>query len=62
MRIGVRKNDAGRECSLQPIRGVTKRCRLSWLNNSALVYEDKCRGIGGGGGGGLGIQTQVMKR
>jgi hypothetical protein len=28
--------------------GVTKRCRLSWLTNSTLVYEPKC-----GGGGGL---------
>ncbi len=27
-------------------QGVTKRCRLSWLTNSALVYEPKC---GGGG-------------
>jgi hypothetical protein len=25
---------------------VTKRCRLSWLNNSALVYEPKCGGRG----------------
>ncbi len=23
-------------------QGVTKRCRLSWLTNSALVYEPKC--------------------
>jgi hypothetical protein len=22
-------------------QGVTKRCRLSWLTNSALVYEHK---------------------
>ncbi len=32
------------------IRGVTKRCRLSWLTNSALVYEPKCgvrRGVAG---------------
>jgi hypothetical protein len=29
-------------------RGVTKRCRLSWLTNSAPVYESK----GGGGNGG----------
>jgi hypothetical protein len=28
---------------------VTKRCRLSWLTNSALVYEPKCRGRGLGG-------------
>jgi hypothetical protein len=27
--------------------GVTKRCLLSLLTNSALVYEFKCRGIGG---------------
>jgi hypothetical protein len=26
--------------------GVTKRCRLSWLTNSALVYEPKCGGRG----------------
>jgi hypothetical protein len=26
---------------------VTKRCRLSWLTNSALVYEPKCGGKGG---------------
>jgi hypothetical protein len=30
-------------------QGVTKRCRLSWLTNSALVYEPKCGGRGGGG-------------
>ncbi len=29
-------------------QGVTKRCRLSWLTNSALVYEPKS-GEGGGG-------------
>jgi hypothetical protein len=28
-------------------QGVTKRCRLSWLTNSDLVYEPKCRGGGG---------------
>jgi hypothetical protein len=28
--------------------GITKRCRLSWLTNSALVYEPNA-----GGGGGL---------
>jgi hypothetical protein len=32
------------------VRGFTKRYRrLSWLTNSALVYEPKCRGMGGGG-------------
>jgi hypothetical protein len=30
-------------------QGVTKRCRLSWMTNSALVYEPKCRGVEGGG-------------
>jgi hypothetical protein len=25
---------------------VTKRCRLSWLTNSPLVYEPKCGGEG----------------
>jgi hypothetical protein len=29
-------------------RGVTEKCLLSWLTNSALVYEPKC--VGGGGG------------
>jgi hypothetical protein len=27
--------------------GVTKRCRLSWLTYSVLVYEPKCGGSGG---------------
>ncbi len=27
-------------------QGVTKRCRLFWLTNSALVYEPKCGGRG----------------
>jgi hypothetical protein len=30
-------------------QGVTKICRLSWLTNSALVYEPKCGGMGRGG-------------
>ncbi len=29
---------------LYPRQGVRKRCRLSWLTNSALVYEPK-RGV-----------------
>ncbi len=29
------------------MQGVTKRCRLSWLTNSALVCEPKCGGEGG---------------
>ncbi len=39
------------ECSLKRLHGsvrccqaVTKRCRLSWLTKSALVYEPKCGG------------------
>jgi hypothetical protein len=35
------------ECKDKTMQGTTKRCRLSWLINSALVYEPKC------GGGGL---------
>jgi hypothetical protein len=37
------------------MQGVTKRGRLSWLTNSALVYEPKCGG--GGGGGDCGISA-----
>jgi hypothetical protein len=33
-----------------PVQGVTKRCRLTWRTNSALVCEPIC---GNGGGGGL---------
>ncbi len=29
------------------VQGVTKRCRLFWLDNSALVYEPKCGGSEG---------------
>jgi hypothetical protein len=32
---------------LRHVRTITKRCRLSWLTNSALVYEPKSGGIGG---------------
>ncbi len=28
--------------------GITQRCRLSWLTNSALVYEAKMQGDGRG--------------
>jgi hypothetical protein len=31
--------------SLAETQGVIKRCRLSWLTNSALVYESKCGGM-----------------
>jgi hypothetical protein len=33
------------------VQGVIKRCRLSWLTNSALVYEPKC------GRGGCGVSA-----
>ncbi len=36
-------------------QGVTKRCRLSWLANSSLVYERKC----GGGMRGLSQWAQL---
>ncbi len=35
------------------MQGVTNRCRLSWLTNSALIYEPKC---GGGGVAGQWVQ------
>ncbi len=32
----------------KPVKpGGHKKCRLSWLTNSALVYEPKCGGRGG---------------
>jgi hypothetical protein len=31
-----------RYCKKGQGQEVTKRCRLSWLTNSALVYEPKC--------------------
>ncbi len=37
-------------CMYTIIQAVTKRCRLSWLTNRALVYEPEC---GGGGDGGV---------
>ncbi len=37
-------------------QGATKRCRLSWLTNSALIYEPKC----GGGGGELRVLTTYL--
>ncbi len=40
-------------------QGVTKRCRLSWLTNSALVYEPKCGGGGGGVAGSQPMSTAV---
>ncbi len=39
---------------------VTKRCRLSWLTNSALVYEPKC-GWGRGGVGSKPMSTAVHR-
>jgi hypothetical protein len=44
--------ELGGSAVLGSIQGVTKRCRLSLLTNSAHVYEPKCGGIGGKGGGG----------
>ncbi len=41
------------------IQGVTKRCRLSWLTNSALIYEPKCGGSGGGVVGSQPMSTAV---
>ncbi len=41
--------------------GVTKRCRLSWLTNSVLVYEPKCERGGGGGAGYQSMSTAVHR-
>jgi hypothetical protein len=38
-------------------QGVTKRCRLSWLTDSAFVYEPKCGGRGGSCGGSQPMST-----
>jgi hypothetical protein len=38
-------------------QGVSKRCRLSWLTNSALVYEPKCGGERGGVAGSQPMST-----
>jgi hypothetical protein len=38
------------------VQGVSKRCRLSWLTNSALAKKPRMRGDMGGGGGGCGSQ------
>jgi hypothetical protein len=32
--------------TISAIQGVSKRCRLSWLTSSALVYKPKCGGWG----------------
>jgi hypothetical protein len=44
-----------------PAQGVTKRCFLSWLTSSALVYEPKKEGGRGGGlGGSQSVSTAVQ--
>jgi hypothetical protein len=40
-------------------QGITTRFRLSWLTNSALVYEHKCGGRGGRGLRGLNQLVQL---
>jgi hypothetical protein len=40
---------------------VTKKCRLSLLTNSALVYEPKCRGRGGVAGSHLYTGAQLWR-
>jgi hypothetical protein len=41
-----------------PNQGVTKRCRLSLLTNSTLVYESQC-GVKGGVAGSQPMSTAV---
>ncbi len=48
-------------CTLCTDQWVTTRCRLSWLTNSALVYEPKCGG-GGGVAGSQPMSTAVVHR
>jgi hypothetical protein len=43
--------DCGLLVCLNILQGVIKRCRLSLLTNSDIVYEPKCGWMGGGGGG-----------
>ncbi len=38
------------------VQGITKRCCLYWLTNSAFVYEPTC-GEGRGGGGGCRVSA-----
>ncbi len=45
MRKNLRRNGTVSK-NLNLTQGDTKRCRLSWLTNSTIVYEPKC---GGGG-------------
>ena len=45
-------NKTGRRRKMFIARGVTERCRLSWLTKSALAYEPKC-----GGRRGCGVST-----
>jgi hypothetical protein len=49
------------ESDLHCKQGVTKRFRLSWLTNSALVHESKCGGEWGRlrGVSALGAQIKV---
>ncbi len=35
-------------CATALCQGITKRCRLSWLTNSAVAFEPKCGGREGG--------------
>ncbi len=50
MTMFLKKKTNGRNAGIRirflKSQGVTKRCRLCWLTNSAIVYEPKC---GGGG-------------
>ncbi len=55
--MGGSYNGCNRRVGVQSIQGVTKRSRLSWLTNSALVYEPKC----GGGGEAVVAGSQPMR-
>jgi hypothetical protein len=44
MTYSFKLSNISRMRTIQVHQGVTKRCRLSWLTNGALVYAPKCRG------------------
>jgi hypothetical protein len=54
-----RQIDPEKEYQWALLRGVTKRCRLYWLTNCALVHEPKC---GGGGGVSCGVSANEYSR
>ncbi len=44
--VWIKRSETNKMCKSDQFASVTKRCRLSWLTNSALVYEPKSGGWG----------------